>query len=145
MSKVALRNRRVSSGMHRHQHLNIIGPRFVMTRAHRIASVAAQPTGNELVMALFREVLDRPIPRDVIEATARQKDFMRRIRADGGRGARDLLANEGILLLSGKYDAALIAALEIPPVPGGDFISHRVTTNAERAIAAVHGVVLASD
>ena len=121
-----------------------IPPNYWRTISGEAATtIAAQPTGNERVTALFREVLDRPIPRDVIEATARQKDFMRRIRADGGRGTRDLLANEGILLLSGKYDAALITALELGPVPGGDFISHRVMTDAERAIAAVHGALLA--
>lgn len=106
-------------------------------------AIAAQPTGNERVMALFRNVQDRPVPRDVIEATARQKDFMRRIRADGGRGTRDLLAREGILLLSGKYDAALISALDLGQVSGGDFISHRVTDERERRIVTSYGIELA--
>ena len=103
------------------------------------AAIAAQQTGNERAMALFRHVRDRPVPRDVIEATARQKDFMRRIRADNGRGTRDLLAREGILLLSGKYDTALIKALNLGYVPAGDFISHKITCGEEWRIASALG------
>lgn len=109
---------------------------------HAAAMIAEQPTGNERVMALFREVQNRPIPRDVIEATARQKDFMRRIRADGGRGTRDLLAKEGILLLSGKYDYALIDNLRLGDVGPSEFISHRPVTDDERALAGRHGIWL---
>ena len=93
-----------------------------------VKEIAAQRTGNERVMALFREVQGRPIPRDVIEATARQKDFMRRIRADGGRGTRDLLADDGILLLSGKYDAVTISQLGLGVVGPSEFISTRIET-----------------
>ncbi|MGK6355356.1 NaeI family type II restriction endonuclease [Sphingomonas sp. DT-207] len=106
------------------------------------STIAGQPTGNERVMALFREVQDRPIPRDVIEATARQKDFMRRIRADGGRGTRDNLAREGILLMSGKYDALLIRALGLEAVGSSEFISHTPSTDEERAIAQRYGIRL---
>lgn len=101
-------------------------PNFWQTISPQSAiEIASQKTGNERVMSLFREVQDRPIHRDVIEATARQKDFMRRIRADGGRGTRDLLAQEGIMLLSGKYDAVKIVQLGLAPVGASEFISHR--------------------
>lgn len=106
------------------------------------ALIAEQPTGNERVMALFRAVQDRPVPRDVIEATARQKDFMRRIRADGGRGTRDLLAREGILLMSGKYDTPLIKGLRLRDVGPSEFISHTPRTDAERAVAGRYGIRL---
>lgn len=105
--------------------------------------IAAQTTGNERVMALFRHVQDRAIPREVIEATARQKDFMRRIRADGGRGTRDLLAREGILLLSGKYDSALIERLRLVEVGPSEFVSHSPQTDAEWDIAQAFGINLA--
>ena len=78
----------------------------------------------------------------MIEATARQKDFMRRIRADGGRGTRDLLAREGILLMSGKYDGALIKGLQLRDVGPSEFISHTPRTEAERAAAARYGIRL---
>lgn len=106
------------------------------------AMIAEQRTGNERVMALFRAVQDRPVPRDVIEATARQKDFMRRIRADGGRGTRDLLAREGILLMSGKYDSSLIKNLRLGDVGASEFISHTPRSEAERDAAARHGIRL---
>lgn len=118
-------------------------PNFWRTVPHEAAvAIAAHPTGNSRVMALFTHVQDRPIPREVIEATARQKDFMRRIRADNGRGTRDLLAREGILLLSGKYDAALITALGLPSVNGNEFISHRPTGPREQAIVRTFGIKL---
>lgn len=116
-------------------------PNFWRTIPHASAvAIASQTTGNERVMALFREVQDRAIPRDVIEATARQKDFMRRIRADGGRGTRDLLAREGILLLSGKYDAVIINRLGLGEVGPSEFISHAPANDAERDIARAFGI-----
>lgn len=82
-------------------------------------------TGNERMATLFREVQDTPITRDVVEAVAMQKDFMRRIRSDNGRGTRDILAKEGILLLSGDYDASTIRKLNLPSCAGSEFISHK--------------------
>lgn len=103
-------------------------PNFWRTISPDVAErVSRQPSGNARVMALFREVQDRPISRDVVEATARQKDFMRRIRADNGKGARDQLAREGILLLSGAYDGKIIDSLGMQPVERNEFVSHRVT------------------
>jgi hypothetical protein len=96
-------------------------------------------SGTERMVNLFREVQDIPIGRDVIETVAQQADYMRRIRSDGGRGARDVLANEGILLLSGKMDASLIAALEIQSCPPTDFISHKLKGAAEYELANKHG------
>lgn len=118
-------------------------PNFWRTIPHASAvEIASQATGNERVMALFREVQNRAIPREVIEATARQKDFMRRIRADGGRGTRDLLAREGILLLSGKYDSVLINRLHLGEVGPSEFISHSPRNDREREIVRAFGITL---
>lgn len=104
-------------------------PNFWQTiSSHAAASIASERSGNDRVATLFREVQKRPISREVIEATARQKDFMRRVRADKGRGTRDRLAGEGLLLLSGAYDGASIAALGLPHVDKSEFISYRPTT-----------------
>lgn len=97
-------------------------------------------SGNQRMAALFRDVQGRPITRDVVEAVAQQHDFMRRIRSDKGRGTRDVLAHEGILLLSGQYDAPLIAALGLPHCAGGAFISHSPANQTEVDLAAAHGV-----
>ncbi|WP_128516590.1 NaeI family type II restriction endonuclease [Tabrizicola thermarum] len=93
-------------------------------------------SGNARVMALFREVRGVPISRETVEAVARQKDFMRRIRSDDGRGTRDRLAAEGILLLSGTYDGPLIRRLGLPL---GDFVSYRPTAPDELAAARAAG------
>lgn len=103
-------------------------------------------SGNARVLALFREVQRRPITRDVIEAVAQQRDFMRRIRADqyaGSRkGARDYLAREGIVLLSGNFDAKLIADLGLPFCAGSEFISYKPETVPALNAIANAGIVL---
>lgn len=92
--------------------------------------------------SLFREVQDTPIKRDVVEAVAQQKDFMRRIRSDNGRGTRDILAMEGILLLSGDYDTVLIEQLGLKACSGSEFVSYKPVTQAEASLAEQHGVSL---
>ncbi|MBY6068325.1 hypothetical protein KUW17_16370 [Leisingera aquaemixtae] len=91
-----------------------------------VEQIFAGETGNERMARLFRLIQGRPVPRDVVEAVAQQKDFMRRIRADGGHGTRDMLARERIVLLEGQKDAQLIKALGLPPCPASAFISCRI-------------------
>jgi hypothetical protein len=104
--------------------------------------IFAGTSGNRRMATLFREVQQVAITRDVVEAVAQQHDFMRRIRSDNGRGTRDLLAREGILLLSGHFDAPLIDALDLPPCSSSEFVSYRPTTEAEVDIARAHGMPL---
>lgn len=92
--------------------------------ADQVVRIFAPRSGTARITALFRELQDRPIDRSVVEAVAQQSDFMRRIRADNGRGARDRLAAEGIALLSGQYDSTEIAALGLGEIPSDAFISH---------------------
>lgn len=101
-------------------------------------------SGNARVMQLFREVQGRAISRDVIEAVAQQKDFMRRLRSDAGDGARDRLAGEGIWLLNGQYDRGLIDALRLPPCGGSEFIAHRPRTPRDLELATSHGLELSA-
>lgn len=107
-----------------------------------VARIFRGRAGNHRMAALFREIQGRPIARDVVEAVAQQHDFMRRIRSDGGKGTRDHLAHEGLLLLSGHYDADLIAALRLPPCGQTEFISYRPTTQAEMDLASAQGITL---
>ncbi|MGI1661405.1 NaeI family type II restriction endonuclease [Palleronia sp. KMU-117] len=104
-----------------------------------VQSIYQQKTGNGRVVELFKGLQRTIITRDVIEATAMQKDFMRRIRADNKRGTRDILAKQGILLLNGHYDKALIAALGLPQCTKSEFVSHTPKTAAEVQKAASHG------
>jgi len=104
-----------------------------------VLRIFAAETGNARMAELFRQVQRRPIPRDVLEAVAQQKDFMRRIRSDKGRGARDILARDGILLLSGQYDSQLIRALDLPPCPASAFISCEPQSAQQRSLARQAG------
>ncbi|MEO0621844.1 MAG: NaeI family type II restriction endonuclease [Pseudomonadota bacterium] len=120
-------------------------PNFWRTVApDAIERIFAGKSGNQRMANLFREVQREPITRDVVEAVAQQQDFMRRIRSDNGKGTRDHLANEGILLLSGHYDAPLIAALGLPYCSGSEFISYKLETESETALAIDHGFVQTS-
>jgi hypothetical protein len=109
---------------------------------HVIERIFAGKSGNQRMANLFREVQREPITRDVVEAVAQQQDFMRRIRSDNGRGARDHLAREGILLLSGHYDAPLIEALGLPPCSSSEFVSYRPVSRQEADFAEQHGIAL---
>ncbi|WP_050528555.1 NaeI family type II restriction endonuclease [Pseudorhodobacter aquimaris] len=118
-------------------------PNFWRTVAPEVVErIFAGQSGNQRMANLFREVQGTPITRDVVEAVAKQQDFMRRIRSDNGRGTRDHLAREGILLLSGHYDAPLISALNLPLCSASEFISYRPVLQAEIDLAARHGIAL---
>lgn len=67
--------------------------------------------GGSLRVSMFlRENLGMKIHRSVIQALLHdQLDYMKRIR--GNQGARDILAPEGIAVLSGVYDADLARQL----------------------------------
>lgn len=106
-----------------------------------VERIFAGQSGNQRMANLFREVQGEPITRDVVEAVAQQQDFMRRIRSDNGRGTRDHLAREDILLLSGHYDAPLIAALGLPACSGSEFVSYKLLDRNESALAIEHGFV----
>lgn len=107
--------------------------------ADAVERIFSGRSGNDRVIALFREVQDIRISRDVIEAVAQQKDPMRRIRSDDGKGTRDKLAKEGLLLMEGKYNRELIRALGLPDCEGSEFISHRIANDQERDIARQSG------
>jgi len=51
------------------------------------------------------------------------------VRANGG--ARDILRPEGIAILWGSYDRALIKALGLPPILSDEFVSMSPATEME--------------
>lgn len=79
--------------------------------------------GTTGVAALFRSVQGRPISRLIVQSVAQQKDYMKRVRRNGG--ARDLLAPEGIAILWGDKDRELIRLLGLPTCTLEEFISFR--------------------
>ena len=64
--------------------------------------VFLQRHGTKRLEVLFRRLLETPISRTVIAGIAQQRDYMKRIRKNGG--ARDKLAKEEIAILGGKAD-----------------------------------------
>jgi len=117
-------------------------PNFWRTLSPKVAEeIFAGKSGNDRVVSLFRSVQKVSISRDVINAVARQKDFTRRIRADGVRGTRNRLAKEGIVLLCGTINAQkrLIERFGLHVRDRGDYISYRVTTDDEKAAARAAG------
>jgi len=107
--------------------------------AATVAEIFEARTGMERVRRLFRNVLDRPIPRKVVIDVAQQLDPIKRVRKNSG--ARDHMLREGILILSGDYHAALIAALNLPVCKPGEFIAHRLRDDGERTLASSLGVL----
>jgi hypothetical protein len=88
--------------------------------------------GTERIVQLFREVQKRPIHRDVIHAVAQQKDYMKRLRKNGG--ARDPLAREKIAILSGTYHNALLEKLGLPKIAPDEVLAIKADTGAVEAL-----------
>ncbi|OJT17512.1 hypothetical protein BO221_45770 [Archangium sp. Cb G35] len=96
--------------------------------------------GKKRACQFFRENLRVPMHRTVIHALLfDQDDFMKRLRENGG--ARDVLKAEGIALLSGSYDAGLIAKLGLPHTGAGEMISAAPRTAAERRLMRLQNVI----
>jgi hypothetical protein len=82
---------------------------------------AKSPTKR--VAALCRLFQNQPVSRSHILALGHQKDGMKRLRKNGG--ARDALSQEGIAVLWGKNDKALIKELGLPECSNDEFISFK--------------------
>jgi hypothetical protein len=84
---------------------------------------AKSPTKR--VAALCRLFQNQPISRSHILTLGHQKDGMKRLRKNGG--ARDALCKEGIAVLWGKKDRALIKELGLPLCSNDEFVSFKPT------------------
>jgi hypothetical protein len=89
-------------------------------------------SGNERIIRLFQSIQKRPIHRDIIQTVARQKDYMKRLRKNGG--ARDTLARQGIAVLSGFYDVHLINRLGLKPIGPDEFIGFQTEIDEEKQL-----------
>lgn len=96
------------------------------TTRNRIMSAGG---GTERIAQLFRLFQGHRISRDVVAAVAQQKDYMKRLRRNGG--ARDKLASEQIVILWGKNDDSLISRFGLPSCTSEEFVSYAPTTSEE--------------
>lgn len=95
--------------------------------------------GTKKLARLFEMVQRRPISRSQVEDLARQHDYMKRLRANGG--ARDILRKKGIALLSGIYDQKAIKRLKLGLITREEFISIKPKDAAETAYLKEHNYI----
>ncbi|MFI6641563.1 NaeI family type II restriction endonuclease [Streptomyces sp. NPDC050504] len=89
-------------------------------------AVFAPKAGQARLNELFRRAQGRRIGRNVVRTVAQQKDYMKRVRGNGG--SRSALRPEGILIM-GDYRAhqEIARSLGLPVPREGEFVSARVT------------------
>ncbi|MEV0123075.1 NaeI family type II restriction endonuclease [Streptomyces sp. NPDC050703] len=104
-------------------------------------AVLGNESGQVRINELFRRAQGRRIGRTAVRTVARQRDYMKRIRLNGG--ARTALGAEGIIILGDSRAHRHIARQLGLPVPGdGEFVSARVVPAAPasgRPVAEVDG------
>jgi len=90
-----------------------------------VAQIMALRHGTQRINQLFRVALGRLVGRAAVATIAQQKDFMKRVRANGG--ARSKLQPEGIVIL-GSYGAHtnIAQSLELPVPRSGELISAKL-------------------
>ncbi|MFE0673637.1 NaeI family type II restriction endonuclease [Streptomyces sp. NPDC058867] len=94
-------------------------------RAEDRDAVFTSGSGQQRLNELFRRVQKRRIGRNVVRTVAQQKDYMKRVRGNGG--SRSALKPEGILIM-GDYAShrAIAGQLGLPLPEDGEFVSARV-------------------
>ncbi|WP_237525435.1 NaeI family type II restriction endonuclease [Streptomyces sp. SID4985] len=98
-------------------------------------AIFALPSGQQRLNELFRRAQKRRISRNVVRTVAQQKDYMKRVRGNGG--ARTALRADGILIM-GDYDSHRTVARQLGLVPPreGEFVSVRVAKRAPHHLEA---------
>ena len=91
-----------------------------------IKKIYAKKTGQAKLDELFRQAEGRRIHRNTIATVAKQQDYMKRVRANGG--SRSNLRAEGYLIPSGDYRAhrEVAAAFGVVVPSPGEVVSFRV-------------------
>jgi hypothetical protein len=106
--------------------------RFKHVVMERFRELRKQRGGSKRVAQFFRENLGMVFHRNVLLGLLHdQLDPMKRIRGNGG--ARDILAREGIAVLSGAYDAATIEKFGLPRCERDEFIAAMIGMDAAKS------------
>ncbi|MGW0393906.1 NaeI family type II restriction endonuclease [Streptomyces sp. NPDC003042] len=91
-------------------------------RRHIFAHASGQARLNEL----FSRVQNRRISRNIVRTVAQQKDYLKRVRGNGG--SRSALQNKGILIMGDyKSHRSIAERLGVAVPREGEFVSIRVT------------------
>jgi hypothetical protein len=105
-------------------------PNILMQIPRALAdTILGLPSGQQRVNELFRRVQGRLIPRGTVATVARQFDYMKRVRYNGG--ARSHLRSKGIVIFgqSGAH-SELADKLGLPVPSRGESLSIRLTQAA---------------
>lgn len=87
-------------------------------------------SGQQRINNLFRSTLGKRIPRGTIATVAMQKDYMKRVRGNGG--ARSALQAEGIVILGDyRYHRQIAKELGLPVPRAGDSVAVRLVPWAD--------------
>ncbi len=97
-------------------------------------------SGTERLVRLLRRIDRRAIHRDIVHAVAHQKDFMKRLRQNGG--ARDRLAAEGIAVLTGVYHNRLVRRLGLPALAKDEVMAVKPKNDEEMKLLRDAGHIL---
>lgn len=105
-----------------------------------VDNIMAMPHGTQRINQLFRVTRGRIVGRAAIATVGKQKDFMKRVRANGG--ARTKLRPEGIVIL-GPYGAhtTIAQSLGVPVPRSGESVSVRLVPvdAAGEGVAQIEG------
>lgn len=117
-------------------------PPNVLLHLHRptVDKIMEMTHGTKRLNELFRVALGRRVGRGVVATVARQEDYMKRVRKNGG--SRTALKPEGIIIL-GQYSAhgAIAESLGVPVPGSGESVAVRVAPASGMApgVAAIDG------
>lgn len=91
-----------------------------------VRSIFAKSSGQAKLDELFRQAEGMRIHRNTVATVAQQKDYMKRVRSNGG--SRTRLRAEGYLILGGDYaqQRDLAVSLGLPQLGHGELVSVRV-------------------
>jgi hypothetical protein len=103
------------------------------------AAILEPKAATQRLAVLFEKIQRMPISRKQVQAVARQLDYMKRLRKNGG--ARDVLRAKGIALLSGTYHQDVIAKLGLGPISSEEFISVCAKNTREEALLRSKGLL----
>lgn len=101
-----------------------------------VDALMALPSGQQRINQIFRIAQKQRIGRGVIATLGQQKDFMKRVRSNGG--SRSALRREGIIIL-GDYNSHrnIAQALGLPIPKEGENVSVRVAPATEEGPGVV--------
>lgn len=89
------------------------------------AALMTNRSGQQRINNLFRSALGMRIPRGTVATVAMQKDYMKRVRGNGG--ARSTLQPEGIVILGDYlYHRQIAKQLGLPVPKAGDSVAVRL-------------------